>query len=165
MKFTCAILFLALTATSSALCPYAKRALEDLESTKEHFKERDVPKAEKQPGKRQSGPGNIPFTTFNENQLIDVTGEHVWVAPGPNDLRGPCPGLNALANHGYFPHSGIVPVAVGESATEQVYGRCFYSSSCFVDLIWDRSWCGLRDSFDCICYTCRWRCCVSDTIV
>ncbi|RDA95228.1 hypothetical protein CP533_1908 [Ophiocordyceps camponoti-saundersi (nom. inval.)] len=26
--------------------------------------------------------------------------------PGPNDSRGPCPGLNALANHGYFRRSG-----------------------------------------------------------
>lgn len=25
-----------------------------------------------------------------------------WVAPGPNDSRGPCPGLNTLANHGYL---------------------------------------------------------------
>jgi hypothetical protein len=31
-------------------------------------------------------------------QLIDVHGSHAWVAPGSGDLRGPCPGLNALAN-------------------------------------------------------------------
>ena len=31
-------------------------------------------------------------------QLIDVHGSHAWVAPGSRDLRGPCPGLNALAN-------------------------------------------------------------------
>jgi hypothetical protein len=24
---------------------------------------------------------------------------HQYVAPGPNDIRGPCPGLNAAANH------------------------------------------------------------------
>ncbi|PTB65627.1 Cloroperoxidase [Trichoderma citrinoviride] len=29
-----------------------------------------------------------------------------WQAPGPNDSRGPCPGLNSLANHGFLPHSG-----------------------------------------------------------
>lgn len=23
-----------------------------------------------------------------------------WIAPGPNDIRGPCPGINTLANHG-----------------------------------------------------------------
>ncbi|TQN64574.1 Aromatic peroxygenase [Colletotrichum shisoi] len=29
-------------------------------------------------------------------------------APGPGDSRGPCPGLNLLANHGYLPHDGHV---------------------------------------------------------
>jgi hypothetical protein len=24
---------------------------------------------------------------------------HAYTAPGPNDIRGPCPGLNAAANH------------------------------------------------------------------
>lgn len=28
--------------------------------------------------------------------------------PGPNDSRGPCPGLNLLANHGYLPRDGYV---------------------------------------------------------
>ena len=28
--------------------------------------------------------------------------------PGPNDSRGPCPGLNLLANHGYLPRDGQV---------------------------------------------------------
>ncbi|KZT34687.1 Cloroperoxidase [Sistotremastrum suecicum HHB10207 ss-3] len=29
-----------------------------------------------------------------------------WTPPGPDDSRGPCPGLNTLANHGYLPHDG-----------------------------------------------------------
>ncbi|KAI8964654.1 Cloroperoxidase [Daldinia sp. FL1419] len=29
-----------------------------------------------------------------------------WEAPGPNDVRGPCPMLNTLANHGFLPHDG-----------------------------------------------------------
>ncbi|KAJ7167707.1 Chloroperoxidase [Mycena filopes] len=33
-----------------------------------------------------------------------ATGE--WAAPGPNDVRGPCVGLNTLANHGYLPRDG-----------------------------------------------------------
>ena len=130
MKVRYAVLGLALATTNSALCPHAKRALEDSESTRQLFKERDVPRAEQGHEKRESGPGNLPFTTFSDNQLVDVTGQHAWVAPGPNDIRGPCPGLNALANHGYFPHSGIVPLSVGASATEQVYGPCPNSGSC-----------------------------------
>ena len=31
--------------------------------------------------------------------------------PKPSDQRGPCPGLNTLANHGYIPRNGIVTVA------------------------------------------------------
>ncbi|TID13993.1 aromatic peroxygenase [Venturia nashicola] len=41
-------------------------------------------------------------------QCFDLTsGEHKFFPPGPKDLRGPCPGLNALANHNYIPHNGI----------------------------------------------------------
>ncbi|QPG97988.1 hypothetical protein C2857_007126 [Epichloe festucae Fl1] len=29
-----------------------------------------------------------------------------YQAPGPNDSRSPCPGLNTLANHGFIPHNG-----------------------------------------------------------
>jgi hypothetical protein len=29
-------------------------------------------------------------------------------APGPGDSRGPCPGLNLLANYGYLPRNGYV---------------------------------------------------------
>ncbi|KAJ7058528.1 Cloroperoxidase [Mycena amicta] len=45
---------------------------------------------------------------------------HKFIAPGPNDERSPCPGLNALANHGYLPRSGqnfTVPEVL-EAATE-----------------------------------------------
>jgi hypothetical protein len=27
---------------------------------------------------------------------------HDWQAPGPQDVRSPCPALNTLANHGYM---------------------------------------------------------------
>ncbi|KAK7054398.1 hypothetical protein VNI00_003592 [Paramarasmius palmivorus] len=32
--------------------------------------------------------------------------DHSYRAPGPNDLRSPCPGLNTLANHGFLPRDG-----------------------------------------------------------
>ncbi|KAF9520336.1 hypothetical protein BS47DRAFT_1254540, partial [Hydnum rufescens UP504] len=31
---------------------------------------------------------------------------HRWIAPGPGDLRAPCPALNTLANHGYINRDG-----------------------------------------------------------
>lgn len=36
---------------------------------------------------------------FSTDQFISTSGEYEWVAPGPTDQRGPCPGLNAFANH------------------------------------------------------------------
>ncbi|MCJ1467988.1 hypothetical protein MMC07_006614 [Pseudocyphellaria aurata] len=95
----------------------AKRALEDSEAFNRQFS-----RNHNHEEKRQKGPLGLPFTSFNENQLVDVTGSHKWVAPGPKDIRGPCPGLNSLANHGYIPHSGIVPLTVAATATNEVFG-------------------------------------------
>ncbi|CZS99271.1 related to oxidase [Rhynchosporium agropyri] len=61
--------------------------------------------------------GIIPCTTFNAaDQLVDVRPGtlHQFVAPRSSDKRGPCPGLNAAANHGFVPHSGIATVAQRE---------------------------------------------------
>lgn len=34
--------------------------------------------------------------------------DHPFIAPNPDtDIRGPCPGLNTLANHGYLPRTGV----------------------------------------------------------
>lgn len=43
-------------------------------------------------------------------QKVSTTGNHAWVAPKNGDQRGPCPGLNALANHGYLPHNGVADI-------------------------------------------------------
>lgn len=47
---------------------------------------------------------------------------HEWQPPGPNDLRGPCPGLNAFANHGFLPRSGYATIAQFIEATTSVVG-------------------------------------------
>ncbi|CAK1360744.1 unnamed protein product [Cercospora beticola] len=62
--------------------------------------------------KRQAGAGGAtalfePVPKFNAaTQFINVGpgSGHEWQAPGPNDQRGPCPGLNAFANHGCNVH-------------------------------------------------------------
>ncbi|KAJ3999792.1 Chloroperoxidase [Lentinula boryana] len=56
------------------------------------------------------------------SQYVSTTGTHAFVPPGPNDLRGPCPGLNAMANHGYIPHSGIATIDEFAQATYKVFG-------------------------------------------
>ncbi|KIJ52275.1 hypothetical protein M422DRAFT_156243 [Sphaerobolus stellatus SS14] len=32
---------------------------------------------------------------------------HPFIPAGPDDIRGPCPGLNTLASHGFLPRSGV----------------------------------------------------------
>ncbi len=44
-------------------------------------------------------------------QYVSNTGAHAFVPPGKTDLRGPCPGLNAMANHNYIPHSGVATIS------------------------------------------------------
>lgn len=55
--------------------------------------------------KRALEPRNVIFSA--EEQFVSTSGAHAFVPPGPNDIRGPCPGLNAAANHNYIPHSGV----------------------------------------------------------
>lgn len=40
-----------------------------------------------------------PAQNDTESKLVNDA-DHPYIAPGPDDLRGPCPGLNTLANHG-----------------------------------------------------------------
>ncbi|KAJ6141516.1 hypothetical protein N7470_009906 [Penicillium chermesinum] len=55
---------------------------------------------------------------------VDITGEHQFQPPDfeNGDQRGPCPGLNALANHGYIPRNGVVSFANVIEAINKVYG-------------------------------------------
>ncbi|KAI9687421.1 MAG: hypothetical protein M1820_010445 [Bogoriella megaspora] len=46
---------------------------------------------------------------------------HQFVAPGPNDIRGPCPGLNAAANHNFLSHDGVVTYEELVDAQQNVY--------------------------------------------
>jgi len=49
-------------------------------------------------------PPHIPAITSSKRPEAGYT----FQAPGPDDSRGPCPGLNLLANHGYLPRDGHV---------------------------------------------------------
>ncbi|XP_018905244.2 uncharacterized protein [Bemisia tabaci] len=65
---------------------------------------------------------NLGTSTNAEPLKIDVTGEHKFTPPGPEDQRGPCPGLNALANHNYLPHNGVATIPEFVEATNTVFG-------------------------------------------
>ncbi|TGO85194.1 hypothetical protein BPOR_0421g00020 [Botrytis porri] len=55
---------------------------------------------------------------------IDVTGDHVFVPPDfeNGDQRGPCPGLNMLANHNYIPHNGVASMVEIVAGVNSVFG-------------------------------------------
>lgn len=46
---------------------------------------------------------------------------HYYTAPGPNDIRGPCPGLNAAANHNFLSHDGVTNFNELVDAQQNVY--------------------------------------------
>ncbi|EME38644.1 chloroperoxidase-like protein [Dothistroma septosporum NZE10] len=55
------------------------------------------------------------------SQIVSTTGDHAWQAPGANDIRGPCPGLNSMANHGYIPRNGYTSDAQIIAAMQAVF--------------------------------------------
>lgn len=52
---------------------------------------------------------------------IQIITEHSskQIAPGADDIRGPCPGLNTLANHGYISRSGVDSVLAIKTASNE----------------------------------------------
>ncbi|KAM3076147.1 hypothetical protein ACMFMG_006338 [Clarireedia jacksonii] len=72
----------------------------------------------------ESNCGQIPCLNFDPvDQLVDVSSAtgHQYIAPGATDIRGPCPGLNAAANHGYIPRNGILTLAQTISGLNAAY--------------------------------------------
>ena len=59
-------------------------------------------------------------------QHIDVSNAHAFIAPGASDLRGPCPAMNALANHGYIARNGYTNFLEALNAIVEVYGAGAY---------------------------------------
>ncbi|KAJ4384921.1 hypothetical protein N0V86_000525 [Didymella sp. IMI 355093] len=79
--------------------------------------ERITKEAERKP---QSANAKRSFDA--DAQHVSTTGDYAYMAPGPNDLRGPCPGLNVMANHGYLPRNGVASVAQLTTASNKVFG-------------------------------------------
>lgn len=48
----------------------------------------------------------IPLVALAMNGMALAIDFENWTSPGPNDLRGPCPALNSMANHHIIPHNG-----------------------------------------------------------
>jgi hypothetical protein len=64
-----------------------------------------------------------PFSSSSPLIFQTVTGEHSFIAPDfdAGDQRGPCPGLNALANHGYIGRNGVTSVSRASSYLSHLF--------------------------------------------
>jgi len=68
-----------------------------------------------------------------------------FVAPEPTDSRSPCPGLNALANHGFIDHSGKnIDADTLKSLLGPVFGLSDVLSTTLIDAGW--ALCGSKTS-------------------
>ncbi|KAK9419456.1 hypothetical protein SUNI508_07431 [Seiridium unicorne] len=65
--------------------------------------------------------GLIPTSEAVEGLQKFPEADHPFQAPGATDQRGPCPGLNTLANHGYIPRTGIATIGQINAATAKVF--------------------------------------------
>ncbi|KAG9106303.1 hypothetical protein FRC07_008877, partial [Ceratobasidium sp. 392] len=86
-----------------------------------------------QPERRAAAPFNPSFPYLGAKNGLPATGgggidvpaegdnAHQFTAPGPNDIRGPCPGMNAAANHNFISHDGIAAFTELMDAQQNVY--------------------------------------------
>lgn len=84
-----------------------------------------------EPGPRQptflSGRPNTsqPPAGFNaQDQFVDVRqgSGNEFQSPGPGDIRGQCPGLNAAANHNFIPRNGLLTTSQTTTGLFKAFG-------------------------------------------
>lgn len=119
MKYSSSFLTaLALSASGVAAFPaamYEKRA--EFENLKVALREFD--------GRLKGEKRAVGFNAAT--QYVPTTGANKFVPPTnvntlTGDQRGPCPGLNAMANHNYIPHNGIATIDQFINGTYTVFG-------------------------------------------
>lgn len=70
----------------------------------------------------------IDVPTPQESGLKAIPGDdpaHQYQAPGPGDVRGNCPTLNTIANHGYISRTGVTSFAEAANAIQTAYSMSF----------------------------------------
>ncbi|KIM43689.1 hypothetical protein M413DRAFT_443597 [Hebeloma cylindrosporum] len=67
------------------------------------------------PGVPESPPGPLNDTSA---KLVNDK-KHPWKPAGKKDIRGPCPGLNTLASHGWLPRDGVATPAQIVNAVQE----------------------------------------------
>ncbi|EGG08726.1 uncharacterized protein MELLADRAFT_104776 [Melampsora larici-populina 98AG31] len=67
--------------------------------------------------------------------------DHPFMPPGPNDIRGGCPGLNIMANYGYISRNGITDVGEMMYGMQEMLGFAFDTAAIVTTL-------GIKSSTD-----------------
>lgn len=70
----------------------------------------------------------LDIPTPQESGLKAIPGDdpdHQYQPPGPTDIRGDCPTLNTLANHGYLSRDGITSFAEAANAIQIAYSMSY----------------------------------------
>ncbi|KAG6374393.1 Chloroperoxidase [Boletus reticuloceps] len=57
------------------------------------------------------GAQSLPPAISDTSAKAVYDSEHPYIPDQPGDIRGPCPGLNTLASHGYLPRNGVATPA------------------------------------------------------
>jgi len=83
-----------------------------------------VPTLRVAPPENPPGPQNDTST-----RLVDDA-DHPWMAAAPNDMRGPCPGLNTLASHGVSTlyHDDLEPIFTSVAVVLASKWNCYTRS-------------------------------------
>ncbi|KAG6373767.1 heme-thiolate peroxidase [Boletus reticuloceps] len=85
------------------------------------------------------GPQPLPPPIKDTSEKLVNDFAHPFKPLRPHDIRGPCPGLNTLASHGYLPRSGVVTPAQIITAVQEGYnlGHQFASFLCYTAFLTD----------------------------
>ncbi|KAI4161935.1 MAG: hypothetical protein LQ342_004383 [Letrouitia transgressa] len=117
------IVWLFIVLQASALPSYLLDAFSQQRSAKAAHQKLSCPFAgakRDELSKRQAPSATPPFDA--NLQYVSTSGAHAFEAPSGNDQRGPCPGLNAMANHGYMPRNGVGTLTDFIDGTAAVFG-------------------------------------------
>lgn len=80
---------------------------------------RDLPLSENE---GNSGPfDSLVFNASEQHVNVTPGSANEYQAPGSGDLRGPCPGLNAAANHGFLPHNGVTTLEQSKYSPAKIH--------------------------------------------
>ncbi|PWN51911.1 Cloroperoxidase [Violaceomyces palustris] len=114
MKFSSLLGALALAFTAAPSAFAFPAYMKDL--TAEQIRDvQDSPLYQSLKEKRQ-----LPLVVPGVKKIPDA--DHPFQAPGPDDIRGPCPGLNVMANHGYLSRDGVTNTAELTWAMQEALG-------------------------------------------